>query len=295
MRLSLFIVLSLFIFSCSRKKQDEDILIRYGDSYITYRQVMDMIPDGIQAADSAAIFEAVLDNWVRDKVLADFAEERLYDTNEIDRKVRDYRNNLIVLEYLSRMKETRQPKIDEQKVKEYYNTHRNELKLETPLVKGVFLKINSDTPGKDGLKKLLTSENPEDIDRLERDWLDKALQYNYFRDKWIDWETIKGMIPYRFGDPEKFLSETALFTTDYDDCSYYLAVSEWISTGELQPYEFARTWITDVLTQGELADYERILIRSLIEKSIKEKKLETLGYDPIRHELLQNNVKDKDE
>lgn len=288
--------MSVVLISCSKKKQeDEDVLMRFGDKTITYGEVIEMIPDGIHSADSAALFRSLLDSWLRDVVLSDFAEERLYDTEAIDRRVKDYRNNLIVLEYLNRMRETQNPKIEESRIKEYYDLHKKEIKLETPLVRGVFLKINSDITGKDVLKKLLTSDNPEDIDKLERDWLDRALQYNYFRDKWIDWETIKGMIPYRFGDPDNFLTETKFFTTDYDDCSYYLAVTDWLKSGEAQPYEYARRWITDVLTQGELAEYERVLVKSLIEKSLKEKKLEIVGYDPIKHELLQENVKNKDE
>ena len=254
-----------------------------------------MIPDGIQPADSVALFNSLVESWIRDVVLSDFAEERLYDTDEIDRKVKDYRNSLIVLEYLNRMRETQAPKVDEQRVKEYYDLHRKELKLETPLIRGIFMKINSDVPHKEEIKKLLSSDDPENIDILERDWLDRALQYNYFRDKWLDWETVKGMIPYRFGDPDKFLEENRYFETEYDDCTYYLAVTDMMAAGEEQPYEFARTWIINMLSQGDLADYERVLVNSLIEKSLKEKKLESVGYDPIKHELIQNNVIDEEE
>ena len=98
------------------------------------------------------------------------------------------------------------------------------------------------------------------IDILEREWVDRSLQYSYFRDKWIDWETVKGLIPYRFGDPDKFLEENSYFETEYGDCSYYLTVTDWIPSGEEQPIEFARTWISDLLTQGELTEYERNLV-----------------------------------
>lgn len=286
------ILLALLLLSCGKKKEvaDSDVLMRFGDDQITLHEIVEMIPGGSSAADSAAMFDALLQAWVRDVVLADFAERRLYDTARIDRKVKDYRNSLIVLEYLSRMRETKPPKIDDQKVKEYYDRHRKELKLETPLIRGVFLKINSEDSHKDEIKKLLSSSDPDKIDILERDWLDRALQYNYFRDKWIDWETLKGMIPYRFGDPEQFLSEHTYFETDYEDCSYYLSISDWLPAGEEQPFEFARSWIIDLLTQGELADYERVLVNSLIEESLKNNKLEAIGYDPIKHEMIDKAI-----
>lgn len=272
--------------SCSKKEDAaDDVLLRYGDKQITYNEVIDLMPDDVMPEDSVRLFKAILDGWIRDQVLADFAEERLYDTKTIDRLVNDYRNSLIVLEYLNRMAESQIAKIDEQRVKEYFESHKNDLKLEVPLVKGVFIKVNSGTPHKEEIIKLITDENPEKIDELESNWIDKALEYNYFRDKWIDWETIKGMIPYRFGDPDLFLKENSFFSTEYDDCTYYLQISEWMPSGELQPFEYARTWIASLLSQGQIADYERVLVNSLVDKSLKSKKLESIGYDPIKQEL----------
>ena len=249
-----------------------------------------MIPDGIVSADSAALFSSIVDGWIKDMVLADLAEDRLYDIAAIDRKVKDYRNTLIVGEYLSRMRESHKPKVDDARVMDYYDKHRNELKLEVPLVKGVFLKVNSDSKGKEKIKNMLVSTNPQEIDRLEQEWLDRALEYNYFRDKWIDWETVAGMIPHRFGNPDEFLKENKYFETEYGDCSYYLQVNDYLPSGSEQPFEFASSWIYQVLTQGDLAEFERSLVESIVQKSIKDNKLETLGYDPLTHELKEKNV-----
>lgn len=281
------------VWACGKKQRlPDDVLLRYGDKYVTYSEIVQMIPAGISPADSVLLFNALVDSWLKDEVISDFAEDRLYDIEKIDRKVKDYRNNLIVLEYLNRMRESRTPKIDAAKVKEYYDLHRKELKLETPIVKGVFLKINTDIANKEEIKRLLSEDTPEKIDILEKDWLDRSLEYNYFRDNWIDWETIRGMIPYRFGDPDSFLRDNNYFETDYDDCSYFLKIAEWKGSGEEQPFEFAKTWIADLLTKVDLASYEISLVNSLIEKSINDNKLEIIGYDPLKHEILkQGNIR----
>lgn len=284
----------LGLLSCSKGKEEkEDILLQYGNEVLTYSEVVDMIPHGLFPEDSANLFKSIIDGWIRDQVLTEFAEQRLYDIHSIDRRVKDYRNSLIVLEYLSRMRETQTPKIDGLKVREYYDRYRNELKLEQPLVKGVFLKINSDSPRKEEIKGLISSDDPQKIDKLEQEWLDRALEYNYFRDKWIDWKTLTGMIPYRFGDPIKFLSENNYFETEYEDCAYYLQISEYLEPGEEQPFEYAKSWISEVLTQGELETYENNLVSSLVEKSIKEKKLESIGYDPLKRELKKEKNRDE--
>lgn len=280
------VLICLCFLSCGKTKEISDnVLLKYGDRTLTLEEVVAQIPSGIYAADSVALFHEIVEGWIKQEVLSDFAEERLYDMNFIESKVRDYRNNLIVLEYLTRMRETQNPDIDEQKIIDYYNAHRKELKLELPLVKGVFLKINSSAPGKEDIKKLISSDNPEDFDRLENEWLDRALEYNYFRDKWIDWETISARIPYRFGDGDAFLKENQYFETEYGDCSYYLKITDVLPSGEEQPLEFAKTWIAELLTQKSLADYEETLVTSLVEKSLKDNKLEAVGYDPLAHRI----------
>ena len=286
----------LLIFSCKNKKEEENhgILLRFGDKALAYQDVVDQIPDAVHPADSVALFHQIIEAWIKDEVLADFAEDRLIDTRQIDAKVREYRNYLIVLEYLNKMRDSHNPKIDDGKVKEYYDLHREYLKLETPLIKGVFIKINSDIPHKEEIKKLMTASDLGKIDVLENEWIDKTLQYDYFRDKWIDWETVKGLIPYRFNDPEQFLEETNFFETDYGDCTFYLQISDYLLPGDQQPFEFAKSWIASLLTQAELADYENSLVNSIVQKSIKDGKLEVIGYDPIRHDIIDQKVKENE-
>lgn len=276
----------MLLVSCTGKRETApDLLLRYGDKELTYSEVVDMIPQGLVPADSAALFNAIVEGWLSTEVLADFAQERLYDMQEIERKVSDYRNALIVEEYLKKMRSSTPPQIEDSKIKDYYDRHRKDLKLEIPLVKGIFLKINSDSPRKEEIRGLLESDDPAKTDKLEQNWLDRALEYNYFRDKWVDWNTIEKIIPYRFGNPEEFLKENSYLETTYGDCTYYLRVTDYIESGEEQPYEFAKTWIRDVLTQGELAENQRQLVNSIVNKAIKESKLEVYGYDPVSHQV----------
>lgn len=298
MRTLIAIILNfIFLTSCGNKEKDvqEDLLLRYGDEELTEQEIIDKIPKGIHPADSTAMFRSLVDSWIKDHVLVDFASQRLPDLEAIERKVRDFRNTLIVQEYLTRMRESQPLKIDELKVKEYYDRHRHELKLEVPLVKGIFLKINSAASGKEEIKSLLSSKDVSSIDKLEQEWLDRALEYNYFRDKWIDWETLTSLIPFRFGDPEIFLKENNYFETEYDDCSYFLQISDYLPAGSEQPYEFASTWIGGLLNRSNLSDYEQSLTHSLVTKSIKENKLELLGYDPLTHEKIDKPVNKENE
>lgn len=294
--ISLILVVVAMLCSCKKEKHvEKEILVSYGDSELSIDDVLDKMPQGLAPSDSLNLFKAIVDNWVTDKVLSNLAEEKLYDLSDIERKVEEYRQHLIVEEYLKRMMESQNASVNDKTIAEYYEANKENLILEVPLVKGVFLKISSDSKNSDEIKNLLTSEDPESLDKFEQEWLDKSAEYNYFRDQWIDWETITSMIPYRFGDPDAFLENNSYFERDYDGATYILQISDYLKSGTQQPFEFASTWIKDILTQENLRGYQRKLTETLIKNAIKDGKLEMKGYNPIKHEFATQQKKNEKE
>lgn len=104
-----FMILATLAAGCGGNQQvdDREILISMGDSVLTIQQVVSRIPVGLEAADSAALFGKIVDSWIEGMVLSELAREKLPDLPVIERKVADYRNRLITMEYLRRMREGR--------------------------------------------------------------------------------------------------------------------------------------------------------------------------------------------
>lgn len=287
LKLLIFILTTNILAGCGHNpKPQSDVLLKIGENEVTKEEIIMQIPQGLNPSDSARLFATLVDGWIKDNLLADFAADRLMDTTAIERKVKDYRNKLVVQEYLRGMRESRNFKTKEADLRNYYEAHKEEIVNETPLVKGVFVKIASDIADKDKIRQLLTTTRENAIDDFERDWMEKALEYEYFKDRWVDWNTVTSLIPYRFGNPDEVLSETNFFTTDYDDCSYFLVISEYMPSGSTQPFEYASLWIDELLQQGEMERYESALVETLVKKAIDEKKLEIIGYDPMVHKLI---------
>lgn len=280
---------SILLSSCHKEKEMTDsVLLRIGNESLTEEDVISRIPAGLLPDDSVRMYQLIIESWMKDKLISGFAEDRLYDIERIDRLVKEYRDKLIVEEYLNRMSDNYKPKIKEEDIWNYYEMHKKDLKTEIPLVKGIFLKINADSDNKNEIKELLKEEDDSKIDILEKNWIDKAIEYDYFKDRWVDWETIKGLIPYRFGNPDQFLQNNRYFETDHEDCTYYLQITDYLPTGSEQPYSFASVWISKLLKQIEITKFERDLVENLIKKSIKENKLEAVGYDPLNHTKINN-------
>lgn len=290
--------------SCGEKKRNTDradVLIEFGDSALTATEVLARIPSGLAPEDSAAMFQKIVQTWVEEMLLTDMAEERIDNLDEIEEKVAAYRRQLIVGRYLRMMRDNNQRKAEESHIRSYYDAHSAEMKLETPAVKGIYVKVPSNTDRLDDIRKWVKLATDAAVDNLEKYGLGQALQYDYFKDRWIDWQTIAEAIPYRFSDPDAFLSTLVASTTESDlsegrqpatrpargyfetesgGSVYMLHISSWLPSGSPMPYEFAAGRIAAMLEEQDAAESQRRLIGSLYKRAKKEKSLRLINYDP---------------
>ncbi|MDE6444771.1 MAG: hypothetical protein K2K64_10190 [Muribaculaceae bacterium] len=293
-RILVVILLPFFLESCKKEKEapseEAQVLLSVDGEDLTLSQVIDRIPVGIDPADSLALFEDIIDTWVSERVLTPLAESKLSNLEEIERKVSAYRSRLIVTEYLRQMRRSKSVKVSADSIRRFYDLHRGEMLTERPLIKGIYLKVASSSPQLEEIRRLIASGSEGSVDRLESHYGGEALQYDYFDNVWVDWQTIADMIPYRFYDPDAFLQATRDFETTYNGSTYLLHVSEYLPTGSEQPFEFAKERIEAMMEQTKVSSYEEALVSSLVEKAIKDGRLVRHGYDPVKHRMLNNGT-----
>lgn len=283
-RLTLVSALLLFV-GCGGKEtmsqEDSDVLLRAGDEALTMKDVIRNIPVGIEPADSAAMFRQIVDNWVKSKVLSGLAERKLPDLTEIDNRVADFRNRLIVAEYLKEMKKGKAFKVSPDSIREFYDRNKQDMLIESPLVKGIYLKVAADRSNLEEIKNLVFCGSDECIDKLEKSAAGDAIQYDYFINDWVDWQTIADQIPYRFYDPDAFLKSTSNFETTYNGSVYMLHISAYLPSGSVPPYEFAAIQIGELMERTNIKKFEDSLVKSLVSRAISDGELVSVGYDPV--------------
>lgn len=282
-RLTLLSALLLFV-SCGKDKSeardDSDVLLRAGEETLTLKDVVRKIPVGLEAADSVAMFHLIVDNWIKGRVLSALAERKLPNVDEIDDKVADYRNRLIVAEYLDEMKKGKDFKISADSIRKFYDRYKGDMLTEAPLVRGIYLKVAANRTNLDEIRSLVFCGSDDCIDRLERTVAGDAIQYDYFINDWVDWQTIADQIPYRFYDPDAFLKSTRNFETSYNGSVYMFHVSDYLPSGSEPPYEFASIQIGDMMERASIRKFEESLVRSLVNKAMGDGDLIAVGYDP---------------
>lgn len=260
-----------------------EILIQIGDSILTRDMVVQRIPAGLSAADSIRMFDAIAQAWVDRNMLVTLAGSQLPDIEKIEHLVQQYRQQLLADEYRRMMADEARIQITPDDITTYYNTHSQSFILHTPLVKGIYLKINSNAPQIDEIRTWMDSAQSADIDNLETYGLRGAMEYDYFGDTWIDWQTIADHIPYRFTDPDKFLQNNRFFVWEDNGATYMLRILDCIPSGEPMPHEYAEAEIKEKILDSRRRDYDRHLLHSLYEKGIKDKQIILGKYTPVNY------------
>ncbi len=259
-----------------------EVLLMAEDSVLTLTDVISRIPAGLSEADSLLMFHSIVKSWIENVIVADIVRENIDNYDEIERKVTKYRNQLIVNEYFSKMKISEVSEVPETKIKKYFTENADDLKLEVPLIKGIFIKTASDDDNIDKIRRWISTYSEENIDKLETYGLEHALQYDYFADRWSDWQEISNRIPYRFYDADAFLKSTRNFETTYNGSTYFLHITDYLPSGSPVPYEFARPGIAAMLRGKSMADYEKQLLHDICIHAIDEGKLQVVDKSSIK-------------
>ncbi len=257
------------IAACSSGETDvkDDVIAHVDQHTLTFAELRKNLPGGLSADDSIRFVKAYVNEWVETRLISDIAAEDI-DMTDINRLVEEYRNQLIVKEYLRRMFEAKADKIDDSQINEYYDKHKSEFILERPMVKGTYLKVPDDASNLKVLKKLYHSDKLADADKLEKEVIKSAIHYDYFRDRWVDWVQIDNKIPYDFGTNEnQWLNKNRKLEVSLNGFTYLLYITEVLPAGSSMPVEAARQQIINRLLNSHRKEYEDQLKKDLLNEA----------------------------
>lgn len=250
-----------------------DVLVRVGNTTLTKVELQKAVPAGLSAEDSANYVKVYVKDWIDAYLVSEIASEEI-DMAEIDRLTREYRDRLVLLEYRRRLYAAQSDSISEDSIRAYYDSHIKEFRLERPLIKGTYLKVPGDAANLRTLRRLYASADTADIDRLEKEVLKSAIHYDYFRDRWVDWEQVETRIPVDFGTaPDAWLARNRKLDTSEGSYTYLLYVSEYLPTGSPMPFDFARNLIVGRMLNARRQAFDEMVSRQLYTRALDAGKL----------------------
>lgn len=256
--------------SCGEKDIKTEGLAGVGNKTLTASEVAAAIPVGLSVADSARIAENYIDQWIINELLGEVAEKNIANLDEINRMAEEYRRNLIIDEYRRlKLAQDTSLAITQQQIEDFYANYGGEMRLEDPMIRGIFIAISASSPQLSGIRRWYMSNKEDDIEKLEKVGLTEAVNYEYFRDRWIPLSTIAG----RFPAPAPQVSRKGQnIETSDDNTIYLLSVSDYLPTGASMPLSCAEPEIRRRLETARRAQIDARLKQQLYDDAMEKGK-----------------------
>lgn len=255
----ILLTLSVSLFACKKAIQTDepDALVKVNDRILTRNEVESLIPKGTTSADSLLLAESYIKKWVKDELVLKIAQRNLgSDKETIDKLVDAYRRSLLRYRYQEKLiQEKLSDEIQESDVLTYYDTNKAKFVLDKNLIKGLFLKVPADAPNLSEVKTWYKSGNVASLEKIEKYSIQNAAIYEYFFDKWVDFDEIRNNIPNQISNPESFLrTNKTLEVTDSSFC-YLLNIRQVLLKGQVEPFEYAEPRIREILINQRKLDF----------------------------------------
>lgn len=266
----------LTAWGCSDNRTDtKDLLVRIDDYVLSTRQLNEDMPAGLTNEEREAFTRQYIDEWVSSVLLYDVARKNLSDVERLDRLVNDYRRDLFVYEYCSRLSDERvSGDFPEDSIKAFYEQNSKRFTLRKPIVKGLLLKVPKNAPSLSSLRSWVASGSQSAVEKIEKYAIKNAIGYDYFYDHWVWFDDVKDNIPYDFGNDDSFLRQHKDLEVSQNDNVYLLHISEYQTAQSVMPYEFARQRIIEILTNRSRVKFNEELKREVYDEAVREGRVE---------------------
>jgi len=266
-----FVLLSLLIISaCKQQKEkvSKDIIVSIGNLSLTRKELESYVPKGLSKQDSVTSAENFIQLWIQEELMYEIASKNVADKQEIEHLVDNYRQSLIIYRYQEQLVQEKLSKvISSNDIKQYYEEHKENFKLDNPLIKGMFLKIPSNAPNIEDVRVWYKSTKTKDLENLDKYIVKNAVSYDDFIDHWVDLESIKNKLP--AGKLEQNLQQKYIEVQD-SSFIYFINIQDYLGSGDLEPIEHAEPYIKEILVNQKKADFIRSVENDLYNQALKK-------------------------
>ena len=256
---------------------DDQLVARLGKNKLYISQLEAYIPSGLSPEDSTNLAMQYINTWAAELLYMDIASQQLSkEEMDVSAELEDYRHSLLKYRYEQRfINERLDTLVTDSQIKAYYESNKDRLALDVPIVKARFLDIMQESPNLEVLKSKMSSNSYQDLADADSLAYSSALKYEDASEKWVDAVSFA----------KNFGLDYASVLSRWDRSSGFVEVSD--DRGDLRI-----GYICDYQGAGTLAplDYCKDRIKDIILSSRKQELLSTLDKDLIQNALDKRNL-----
>lgn len=279
MKINAFIIVFSFLglLACDtflKKELGEEVVAEVGGEKLTKMQLEMAIPSNVKQIDSISFAQNYIEKWVKNQLLLEKAEMNLdSDTQRsIDLMIDNYRTSLMLFKYQQIIIQQKLDTIvtDEQ-IEEYYYRHSENFKLDSSVVKAIYVQLPKSLHDRAGVRRLIRSRKEDDIITLEDYCYQNARYFNMGED-WQYFGSILDEVPRKIKDQDSYLKRNRYIETTDSLYAYYVAILEYRLTNDTTPVIFVKNQIHDILINHRKVKLIQDLESNIYNDAVDQKK-----------------------
>lgn len=224
--LLIVLLLLLLLSSCHRHEDKVMAQVYYHKLYES--EVLKNMPTGLSPADSIALVNDFIDNWVREQLILHEAEKRLSPREKnFDRQLEEYRNNLLINTYFNKIiSDTANMNITDEDLEAFMRSFDKRYTIEKEIVKVNYVKLPKKSPLVEVVKGILFDkerrvEEKEPLMVL----LGDSIEYLLDDDAWLYLDDIQNEVSFDFSQED--VTQHKCIEKEIGDYHYLLVILDY--------------------------------------------------------------------
>lgn len=272
--------ISLLILGCTSSNNinegSEKVIAKVNDELLYESQLSEIVPKGIPANDSMEIIKKYIDNWIRETLVIQKAEDNLSDEQKnVEKQLKDYRNSLITYAYEKELvKQKLDTLVSDKEIEDYYNNNSSNFELKDNIIKVVYIKVNKKAPQIDKLKKWYKSDNPKDLEQLTGYCYQFAENFYLDGNSWLLFDDLLKEIPIQTYNKELFLQNNRFVEVSDSLHNYFVNIKGFKIKNSLSPLSFEKENIRNIILNKRKLELINQMKQDVYNDALNKNKIE---------------------
>jgi hypothetical protein len=257
-------------------------LLGVGNEYLYKEDVEQLLTSNRMIKDSAEFVQEYMSHWLEDVLLYRQAKRNVAQTKEIDRLIQNYKKSLLLNLYQERLVDQQLDKeITLEEITSFYENNKAMFRMEEAVVKGIFLKLSLKAPKLESVRRWCKSDDPAELEKLEKYTLTNAQIYEYFCDDWQPLSMLASKITLSEDELNSKVASKGMVEFKDTSAIYMMNITDYLPVGTQKPLDLAEAEIKELLVNSRKAEFLQRVKKDIYTDAINSGEVIFYGQEEI--------------
>ncbi|MDX5320053.1 MAG: hypothetical protein LPK45_03160 [Bacteroidota bacterium] len=267
------------LFACAQPEQEQSdpgILAKVYGTPLYLDDLPSDVREKLSGNDSLSLLKVYVNNWVKQQVALHKAQENLAEEiPDLEAKVRDYKNSLLIYEYQRALfEQLLDTTVKAEEISEYYEKNQKNFELKRNIVRLRYVKLPLEAENINKAKKWFVSEDESDRFKLLEFCGEHAVNTYMDEDTWLSFEDLLKEIPLNEYNQEHFLRNNKFVELKDNDYIYWLYIHSFRIKNSVSPLEFEEDRIRSIIINQRKLRLLQEMEESLLKEAEQKNEIE---------------------